>query len=90
VSPGTIAARILIGVIVGILVGLTGIGGGVVLLPVLISILGVPPIIAVGSDAVVNCVTKMGAGLIHCAAEMSDGNWCQPLLWGASPGPGSA
>ncbi len=49
----------------GILVGLTGIGGGILLLPVLTSILGVPPIVAIGSDALVNCVTKIGAGVVH-------------------------
>ena len=39
----TIATRASIGLIAGLLIGLTGIGGGVVLLPLLISILGVPP-----------------------------------------------
>ncbi|HZD30915.1 MAG TPA: sulfite exporter TauE/SafE family protein [Candidatus Angelobacter sp.] len=61
----TIAARIAVGLAVGTLVGLTGLGGGMVLLPLLISVLGVPPIIAVGSDAVINCITKIGAGALH-------------------------
>ena len=47
------------------LVGLTGLGGGMVLLPLLISVLGVPPIVAVGSDAAINFVTKIGAGALH-------------------------
>jgi uncharacterized membrane protein YfcA len=63
--PGTIAARVLVGLLVGILVGLTGIGGGLLMVPLLISVLGVPPIIAVGSDAVINSVTKIGAGALH-------------------------
>ncbi len=58
-------ARIFTGLVVGILVGLTGIGGGILLLPILTSFLGVPPLVAVGSDAVVNCVTKIGAGFVH-------------------------
>jgi uncharacterized protein len=65
VPSGAIIARILTGLVVGILVGLTGIGGGILLLPILTSFLGVPPLVAVGSDAVVNCVTKIGAGLVH-------------------------
>jgi uncharacterized membrane protein YfcA len=65
VDAYTIATRASIGLIAGILIGLTGIGGGVVLLPLLISILGVPPIIAVGSDAVINSITKIGAGALH-------------------------
>jgi len=45
------ALRILIGLIVGTLIGMTGLGGGVLLLPILIFGLGVPAIKAVGSDA---------------------------------------
>jgi uncharacterized protein len=60
-----IGGRILLGLLVGVLVGLTGLGGGMVLLPLLISVLGVPPIVAVGSDAAINFVTKIGAGTLH-------------------------
>lgn len=54
-----------IGLLVGTLVGLTGLGGGVLMMPLLIFVLGVPPLTAVGSDAVVNFVTKTGAGVLH-------------------------
>src|SRR5271163_3723990 len=60
-----IAAKILVGFVVGVLIGLTGVGGGVLLLPVLIYGLGYPPIVAVGSDAVFNFFTKIPAGLLH-------------------------
>jgi hypothetical protein len=60
-----IVTKILVGFVVGILIGLTGVGGGVLLLPVLIYGLGVPAIIAVGSDAVFNFFTKIPAGLLH-------------------------
>src|SRR5271165_61304 len=88
VDPGTIAARVTVGLIVGTLVGLTGLGGGMVLLPLLISILGVPPIIAVGSDAVVNCVTKMGAGLIHWRRGNVRWQLVSALALGSIPGAG--
>jgi hypothetical protein len=58
-------AKILIGFIVGTLIGLTGLGGGVLLLPMLIFGLRIPPIIAVGSDAMCNFFTKIPASLIH-------------------------
>lgn len=64
-SPESIAARVLAGAIVGFLVGLTGLGGGVLLVPILISALGISPIVAVGSDALVNSITKIGAGIVH-------------------------
>ena len=60
-----IAAKVLVGFIVGIMIGLTGVGGGVLLLPVLIFGLRVPPIVAVGSDALFNFFTKIPAGLLH-------------------------
>jgi uncharacterized membrane protein YfcA len=60
-----IATKVLIGFVVGVLIGLTGVGGGVLLLPVLIYVLGYSPIVAVGSDAVFNFFTKIPAGLLH-------------------------
>src|SRR5581483_5947002 len=60
-----IAAKILIGFVVGTLIGMTGVGGGVLLLPILIFVLRVPPIVAVGSDALFNFVTKIGSSYVH-------------------------
>jgi uncharacterized protein len=57
--------RILIGFLVGTLIGMTGLGGGVLLLPLLIFGLKVPPIIAVGSDALFNFFTKIGSSWVH-------------------------
>ena len=57
--------KIVIGFIVGILIGMSGVGGGVLLLPVLIFGLRVPPIVAVGSDALFNFFTKIPASLMH-------------------------
>ena len=44
---------------------MTGIGGGVLLLPILIFGLRVPPILAVGSDALFNFITKIGSAWVH-------------------------
>jgi uncharacterized membrane protein YfcA len=60
-----LAAKVFVGFIVGILIGMSGVGGGVLLLPVLIFGLRVPPLIAVGSDALFNFFTKIPAGLLH-------------------------
>src|ERR1700681_2579948 len=57
--------KVLIGFIVGTLIGMTGLGGGVLLLPVLIFGLHVPAILAGGSDAVFNFVTKIGSSWVH-------------------------
>lgn len=60
-----LAFKIGVGFIVGTLIGMTGLGGGVLLLPILIFGLRVPAIIAVGSDALINFFTKVPAGLLH-------------------------
>ncbi len=57
--------KAMVGALVGALVGLTGMGSGVLLLPILIFGLGIPPIFAIGSDAVFSAVTKLGAGILH-------------------------
>ncbi|TWE01150.1 hypothetical protein FB550_106207 [Neobacillus bataviensis] len=48
----------LMGLLVGFLVGLTGVGGAALLTPVLI-LIGVNPSIAVGTDLVYNSITKL-------------------------------
>src|SRR5580704_12533883 len=60
-----VTLKIVIGFVVGTLIGMTGLGGGVLLLPLLIFVLRVPPIMAVGSDAVFNFVTKIGSSWVH-------------------------
>jgi uncharacterized protein len=60
-----IAGKIAIGFVVGTLIGMTGVGGGVLLLPMLIFVLRIPPIMAVGSDALFNFVTKIGSSWVH-------------------------
>ena len=62
---GILTGAAFVGLLVGILVGLTGIGGGLLLAPLLISVLGVPPLVAVGSDAVISCLTKVAAGGLY-------------------------
>lgn len=52
---------LLIGLAVGVMVGLTGVGGGALLVPLLVLFMAVPPIIAVGTGAVFVAVTKIGA-----------------------------
>jgi uncharacterized membrane protein YfcA len=59
------ATKILIGFGVGTLIGMTGLGGGVLLLPLLIFGLRVPAIIAVGSDALFNFLTKIPSSAVH-------------------------
>ena len=56
---------IVFGLGVGVLVGLTGMGGGSLMTPLLILALGVRPVIAVGTDIAYAAVTKGVGGLAH-------------------------
>lgn len=78
--------KIMIGMLVGTLVGLTGLGSGMLLLPILIFGLGVPPIIAVGSDASFNVLTKIGAGLLHWRHGNVNWRLISALALGSIPG----
>jgi len=81
-----IALKILIGLIVGTLIGLTGLGGGVLLLPLLIFGLHVPAIVAVGSDAVFNFVTKIGSSILHLKKGTVRRKVVLALAAGSAPG----
>ena len=50
---------------VGILVGMTGIGGGSLMTPMLILVFGVTPVTAIGSDLAYAAVTKTVGGFKH-------------------------
>jgi uncharacterized protein len=50
---------------VGMLVGMTGVGGGALMTPLLILLFGIQPATAVGSDLLYAAITKTGGSLIH-------------------------
>lgn len=54
---------------VGVIVGLTGVGGGSIMTPLLITVFGVPAAIAVGTDLACAAVTKTAGTLAHRAAH---------------------
>jgi uncharacterized membrane protein YfcA len=58
-------AVILSGFGVGTIVGLTGIGGGALMTPVLVLIFGVVPQTAVGTDLLFACITKVFGVAVH-------------------------
>jgi uncharacterized protein len=50
---------------IGIVVGLTGMGGGALMTPVLVLFFGVPPLTAVSSDLVASAVMKPVGSMVH-------------------------
>src|SRR4051812_33378151 len=58
-------AIILFGLGVGLLVGITGMGGGSLMTPLLILVIGTKPVVAVGTDLAYGAVTKTLGGWRH-------------------------
>ncbi|MGL5829710.1 MAG: sulfite exporter TauE/SafE family protein, partial [Angustibacter sp.] len=50
---------------IGIVVGLTGMGGGALMTPVLVLVFNVPPLTAVSSDLVAAAVMKPVGSVVH-------------------------
>ena len=53
------------GFFIGVLVGMTGVGGGSLMTPVLILLFGIHPAVAVGTDLLHAAVTKTAGSLVH-------------------------
>lgn len=77
---------VLIGFLVGSLVGLTGLGGGVLLLPLLILGLRIPAIVAVGSGAVLSAITKIAGATLHWREGNVDWRLGLGMAVGSVPG----
>lgn len=60
---------------VGLLVGMTGVGGGSLMTPLLIMLFGVHPATAVGTDLLYAAATKTGGGVVH--------GWARSIHWPA-------
>lgn len=76
----------LIGLVVGILIGLTGMGGGSLLTPALIVLLGLDPLTAVGTGLVIAAVTKLFGSAAHGRLGNVDVTTTLTLLAGSIPG----
>jgi uncharacterized membrane protein YfcA len=77
---------VLFGLGVGILIGLTGIGGGSLMTPLLIIVLGVQPTVAVGTDLAYGAVTKTAGGWKHLRKGTVDVTVSKWLAFGSLPG----
>ena len=53
------------GLIVGILVGLSGVGGGALMMPVLVLLFRVSPLVAVGTDLAYSVPTRLLGAIVH-------------------------
>jgi uncharacterized membrane protein YfcA len=73
------------GFAVGMLVGMTGVGGGSLMTPILILLFGIHPATAVGTDLLYAAATKTGGSLVHGFARSIDWHVVRRLASGSVP-----
>ena len=76
----------IIGFVVGVMVGLTGMGGGALMTPLLILFGWAKPMMAVGTDLVWNTLTKIVGGVVHYRQRTVDFQIVKLLAIGSIPG----
>ncbi|WP_225204544.1 sulfite exporter TauE/SafE family protein [Novosphingobium huizhouense] len=79
------AAHAVAGLLVGTLVGLTGVGGGSLMTPILVLIFGVNPGTAVGTDLLFASITKIFGSFVHNRHESVDWKIMRRLAMGSVP-----
>jgi uncharacterized protein len=70
---------------VGVLVGLTGVGGGSLMTPLLVLVFGIHPAVAVGTDLLQVSITKMAGSLVHGFRNTVDWRVVRTLASGSIP-----
>jgi uncharacterized protein len=78
--------QFLIGFAIAIMIGLTGVGGGVITAPVLTLFLGIPPAQAIGTALVFSALVKMVAAPAYLIRRQVDFRILALLLSGGVPG----
>src|SRR4051812_32048552 len=77
---------IVFGLGVGVLVGLTGIGGGSLMTPLLLIFIGTQPSVAVGTDIAYGAITKTLGGYRHWKSGTVDMHLSKWMAFGSVPG----
>lgn len=73
------------GLFVGVVVGITGVGGGSLMTPILVLIFGVAPQTAIGTDLLFAAITKIAATAVHHNAGSVDWRIVRRLAYGSLP-----
>lgn len=83
--PADFPLIVAFGLGVGILIGMTGVGGGSLMTPLLILVIGTPPITAVGTDLAYGAITKTVGGYRHIRLGTVDIPLAAWMVCGSAP-----
>ncbi|MGF1772540.1 sulfite exporter TauE/SafE family protein [Vibrio wakamikoensis] len=84
-SADAVVLKLILGSIFGLCLGLTGVGGGVLLIPMLQLFCGMSPVLAVGTASMISAMVKINASLVHIKARNVSWNKIALLFVGAVP-----
>ncbi|WP_409072472.1 sulfite exporter TauE/SafE family protein, partial [Methylibium sp. T29-B] len=76
---------VLIGFGVGAIVGMTGVGGGSLMTPLMLGVFGLPPAVAIGTDLWFAGLTKISGSIAHWRQQHIDHDILKQLLMGSIP-----
>ena len=79
------ALKLLLGALIGLCLGLTGVGGGVLIIPLLQFFFGMGTVMAVGTASLISTFVKVNAGLSHIRAGNVEWKTLGFMLLGAIP-----
>ena len=85
-SLAPIVVRLVLGLLIGFCIGLTGVGGGVLGLQAMTLVIGLDPIRAVGTTSLYICLTNISAVFHHSRLRTIDWKMVRMILVGAVPG----
>lgn len=77
--------KLTLGAIFGLCLGLTGVGGGVLLIPMLQIFCSMSPVLAVGTASLIAAMVKINASIAHVRAKNVSWKQVQMLFVGAVP-----
>ena len=79
------SSYVLAGSFTGFVVGLTGVGGGALMTPILLLFFGVSPTTAIATDLWFAAITKLFSLLVHNTSKNVDWQVVKRLWWGSIP-----
>ncbi len=77
--------RLAFGIIIGFFLGLTGVGGGVLIIPILQIVFHLNPVMAVGTASIISALVKVNASISHILAKNISWREVGYVLLGAIP-----
>jgi hypothetical protein len=78
--------ELLLGLLIGLTIGATGLGGGTITAPALILVLGLSPAHAVGTALLFSCAARLSAAVVYLRRQQVDFRALGLLLAGGLPG----